>query len=111
MLKGTPAKLYWASYHGGVKNNALVYDLKNNASCTCPSPLRTERLSTPTGTSALGPAVRQRREKGDVRLATGRRSDLLRQAPRLSLWQSVRNMKTNCVTPLGSSAFALAVLW
>ncbi|KAJ8632595.1 hypothetical protein MRB53_025931 [Persea americana] len=59
----------------------------------------TERRSTSAGTSALGPAVRQRRENGEVRLAAGRRIDLLRQALRLSLQQSIRNVKTNCLTP------------
>ncbi|KAJ8630747.1 hypothetical protein MRB53_024070 [Persea americana] len=71
---------------------------------------RTERRSTPAGTSALGPTVRQRCENGEVCLAAGRRTDLLRQAPWLSLRQSVRNVKTNCLTPRGSSAHALAVL-
>ncbi|KAJ8638587.1 hypothetical protein MRB53_012854 [Persea americana] len=70
----------------------------------------TKRRSTPIGTSALGLAMRQRCENGEVRLAVGRRTDLLRQAPRLSLRQSVRNVKTNCLTPPISSALALAVL-
>ncbi|KAJ8638597.1 hypothetical protein MRB53_012864 [Persea americana] len=70
----------------------------------------TKRRSTPIGTSALGLAMRQRRENGEVRLAVGRRTDLLRQAPRLSLRQSIRNVKTNCLTPPISSALALAML-